>query len=277
MPWFSSLPLGDNWKVQAIVFLAVAVVAIIALTVAYRALFGHRLRVPGGGRARQSRLGLVDAFSLDGQRQLVLVRRDNVEHLVMIGGLNDIVIESQIVRAQSQALPAREKEAAPPQPPVATPRIVAAAPVPSHGAPPPPTPSAPPGQPHPAGPAAPLRPQARPEPPNIAAQTRSAPKPAEPAAGLKPAPPTPPASAPAPKPPAATVKSPPLPPPIVTPTPVAHPKPASPHPGSSQASESTPKPAQQPKGPPSETIKGDSFAGLDTLEAEMAKLLGRKT
>jgi hypothetical protein len=275
MQWFSSLPLGDNWKVQAIVFLTVAVVAIIALTVAYRALFGHRLRVPGGGRARQSRLGLVDAFSLDGQRQLVLVRRDNVEHLVMIGGLNDIVIESQIVRAQTQALPAREKEAAPPQPPVATPRIVAAAPSPSHAPSPPPQPAAPPAHPHPAGPSAPLRPQTpRPEPPNIAAQTRSTPRPAEPV-GPKPAAPTPPA--PAQKPVAAAVKSPPMPPPIVTAPPVAQPKSAAPPPSSSSASELATKPAaQQPREPPAETIKGDSFAGLDTLEAEMAKLLGRK-
>jgi hypothetical protein len=266
MQWLSSLPLGDNWKVQAIVFLTVAIVAIIALTVAYRALFGHRLRVPGGGRARQSRLGLVDAFSLDGQRQLVLVRRDNVEHLVMIGGLSDIVIESQIVRAQTQALPPREKEVAPPQPPVATPRIVAA-PSPAQAAmtPPPPAAAAPP---HPA-PAPPPRPQSRPEPPNIAAQTRSAPKSGEPVAPRPAA-----APAPVPRPAAATVKSPPLPPPIVTPPlPVAQPKPAA-SPSSGHVAEPAAKPA--PKGPPSETIKGDSFAGLDTLEAEMAKLLGRK-
>jgi len=37
----------------------------------------------------------VDAFDLDRQRQLVIIRRDNVEHLLMIGGPNDLVIESQ--------------------------------------------------------------------------------------------------------------------------------------------------------------------------------------
>ena len=68
------------------------------------------LRVPGG-RTRQPRLGLVDAFSLDGQRQLVLVRRDNVEHLVMIGGPNDVLVESQINRALA---PARESNQASP-------------------------------------------------------------------------------------------------------------------------------------------------------------------
>ena len=47
--------------------------------------------------------------NLDGQRQLVIVRRDNVEHLLMIGGPNDVVVESQILRV---AAPARDKDAA---------------------------------------------------------------------------------------------------------------------------------------------------------------------
>jgi hypothetical protein len=39
------------------------------------------------------------------------VRRDNVEHLVMIGGPNDILIESQIVRAEARDMPRqRDKE-----------------------------------------------------------------------------------------------------------------------------------------------------------------------
>ncbi len=59
--------------------------------------------------ARQPRLGIVDAYDLDRQRQLVLVRRDNVEHLIMIGGPTDVVIESSIVRTQSAASP-REKD-----------------------------------------------------------------------------------------------------------------------------------------------------------------------
>ena len=79
------------------------VAAALILAVVYRLVFGHRLRVPGASRARQPRLGLVDAFSLDGQRQLVLVRRDNVEHLIMIGGPNDVLLESQIVRAVAAA------------------------------------------------------------------------------------------------------------------------------------------------------------------------------
>src|SRR5271169_4965250 len=90
------------------------IVAMLILFFLYRLVFGHRLRVPGGGRARQPRLGLVDAFWLDGQRQLVLVRRDSVEHLLMIGGPNDVVVESQIVRVTAQTpAPLRERDALP--------------------------------------------------------------------------------------------------------------------------------------------------------------------
>src|SRR5277367_4076238 len=103
MQWLTNLPLGDKPLLQIVALVGIVIVAIIALIVAYRALFGHRLRFSGSGRARQPRLGLVDAFSLDGQRQLVLVRRDNVEHLLMIGGPNDVLVESQINRALAAA------------------------------------------------------------------------------------------------------------------------------------------------------------------------------
>ncbi|MGD0641441.1 MAG: hypothetical protein ABSC22_11895, partial [Roseiarcus sp.] len=87
----SNLLSPDNRGLQIFVVALLVVAIALVLVVIYRVAFGHRLRVPGGSRARQPRLGLVDAFSLDGQRQLVLVRRDNIEHLIMIGGPNDIL------------------------------------------------------------------------------------------------------------------------------------------------------------------------------------------
>jgi len=48
-------------------------------------------------RGRQPRLGVVDKVELgDGRRRLVIIRRDNVEHLIMIGGPQDVVIEAGI-------------------------------------------------------------------------------------------------------------------------------------------------------------------------------------
>ena len=58
-------------------------------------------------RGRQPRLAVIDAAQVDSRRRLVLIRRDNVEHLLMIGGPTDVVVEPNIVRAIPTA-PARE-------------------------------------------------------------------------------------------------------------------------------------------------------------------------
>ena len=50
-------------------------------------------------RGRLPRLGVIDYASVDSRRRLVLVRRDNVEHLVMIGGPTDVVVEANIAKA----------------------------------------------------------------------------------------------------------------------------------------------------------------------------------
>ncbi len=73
----------------------------IALILLILVLWFLRNRAPSpfvrGGRNRQPRLQVLDAAAVDARRRLVLVRRDNVEHLVMIGGPTDIVIESRIL------------------------------------------------------------------------------------------------------------------------------------------------------------------------------------
>jgi len=56
-------------------------------------------RLGSATRGRQPRLAVVDYASVDGRRRLILVRRDNVEHLMMIGGPTDVVVEPNIVRA----------------------------------------------------------------------------------------------------------------------------------------------------------------------------------
>lgn len=89
---------------KAIIALAFVLVLVVVAGLLLRRIAGGRLSLPGqGGRARQPRLGVVDIFELDRQRQLVLLRRDNVEHLVMIGGPNDVVVEASIVRGQTRA------------------------------------------------------------------------------------------------------------------------------------------------------------------------------
>ena len=103
--------MGSKAAMIVLALVAFLVAALLVLIIV-RMLFGGRLRMPGG-RARQARLGIVDAFDLDRQRQLIIVRRDNTEHLIMIGGPNDILIESEIVRVEAREFRdgRREKDA----------------------------------------------------------------------------------------------------------------------------------------------------------------------
>src|SRR6202048_2312650 len=63
-----------------------------------RRFAGNRLGA-NPSRSRMPRVAVIDAAAVDGRRRLVLVRRDNIEHLLMIGGPTDIVVEPNIVRA----------------------------------------------------------------------------------------------------------------------------------------------------------------------------------
>ena len=74
-------------------FAFVAVLVLIgAVAWLVRRFAGNRLG-GHGNRGRMPRLAVIDAAAVDGRRRLVLVRRDNVEHLLMIGGPSDIVVE----------------------------------------------------------------------------------------------------------------------------------------------------------------------------------------
>ena len=103
---------------QALIFLFafVAVLALIGVVLwLVRRFAGNRLGA-STQRGRMPRLAVIDAAAVDGRRRLVLVRRDNVEHLLMIGGPTDIVVEPNIVRAVAgrEQLPYRPAGAEPP-------------------------------------------------------------------------------------------------------------------------------------------------------------------
>jgi flagellar protein FliO/FliZ len=86
-------------------FAFVAVLALIGVAAwLIRRFAGNRLGA-NPNRGRMPRLAVIDAAAVDTRRRLVLVRRDNVEHLLMIGGPTDIVVEPNIVRAT----PARDQ------------------------------------------------------------------------------------------------------------------------------------------------------------------------
>src|SRR2546423_380259 len=86
-------------------FAFIAVLALIGVAAWLVRRFANNRLGANTQRGRMPRLAVIDAAAVDGRRRLVLVRRDNVEHLLMIGGPSDIVVEPNIVRA----MPARDQ------------------------------------------------------------------------------------------------------------------------------------------------------------------------
>lgn len=72
------------------------VVALLVLTVwAFKAIFGQA-DAGGTKKGRERRLSVVETAQVDANRKLCLVRRDDVEHLLIIGGPVDLVVETGI-------------------------------------------------------------------------------------------------------------------------------------------------------------------------------------
>jgi len=86
---FESGVIRREQSMQALtfVFAFVAVLALIGVAAwLVRRFAGNRLGA-NTNRGRMPRLAVIDAAAVDGRRRLVLVRRDNIEHLLMIGGI----------------------------------------------------------------------------------------------------------------------------------------------------------------------------------------------
>ncbi|MEJ0013312.1 MAG: flagellar biosynthetic protein FliO [Bauldia sp.] len=196
-----------SWGGLILQFTITLVVVLVLIAVVYWLV---RRYSSGGlgriGRGRVPRLAVIDAMPVDGRRRLVLVRRDNVEHLILIGGPTDIVVEQAIVRPRQRPAAARPQTSAPPAPaandppfeapfapenspipfPTARPQSAAGAPPPSYRAENPPMAPAASAPPPPAYPPATAQPIERPFSP-IRRATATAPRP-EPAPAPPPAP-----------------------------------------------------------------------------------------
>src|SRR5215469_10631212 len=99
------------------IFVFVAVLALIGVAAWLVRRFASSRLGANTNRGRMPRLAVIDAAAVDGRRRLVLVRRDNVEHLLMIGGPTDIVVEPNIVRATAARDQLPQRAAAPEAPP----------------------------------------------------------------------------------------------------------------------------------------------------------------
>ena len=64
--------------------------------------FGTGLSGGVSSRGRHSRISIIESTSVDRDRRLVLVRRDNIEVLLLIGGPIDVVIETNVIGAVAE-------------------------------------------------------------------------------------------------------------------------------------------------------------------------------
>ena len=81
------------WTVMLILIAAAGVAAALLLH-SYRN--GGSIASSFFGPKAEKRLAVMEQASIDNRRRLILVRRDNVEHLIMTGGPVDVVIETGI-------------------------------------------------------------------------------------------------------------------------------------------------------------------------------------
>lgn len=87
--------MGDMyWRFVAALVLVIALIFAVAW-VAKRLGLGGRIAMTRGKR----RLSVQEVLSLDGKRRLVLLKRDGIEHLLLLGISEDVVIETGIAPA----------------------------------------------------------------------------------------------------------------------------------------------------------------------------------
>src|ERR1700722_13270761 len=104
------------------VFSFVAVLGLIGVAAWLVRRFANSRLGANTNRGRMPRLAVIDAAAVDGRRRLVLVRRGNIRHPLLIGGPTDIVVEPNIVRAmpgRDQMAPRAAVGAAEPPPRIA--------------------------------------------------------------------------------------------------------------------------------------------------------------
>lgn len=96
--WLESL-VGPDYA-AALMWTIVGLIALLVLLILIRIVRGFGVGTfISGGRNRKARLAVMDATAVDSHRRLVLVRRDDVEHLILIGGPTDVVVEQNIRQA----------------------------------------------------------------------------------------------------------------------------------------------------------------------------------
>ena len=97
-----------------LIFWAMALIFTIALILALallmKRLIGQNTAIAPGffGQSGSRRLKLIESLPLDHKSRLVLVSRDNKEHLLLLNQTGDLLIESGIAASTTQQLTKEE-------------------------------------------------------------------------------------------------------------------------------------------------------------------------
>lgn len=84
---------SENSIVTAILALGIVLALIVLGLWALKVFFKASTNL---GRGANRRLSVVDSVVVDPRRKLLIIRRDNVEHLILTGGPQDVVVETGI-------------------------------------------------------------------------------------------------------------------------------------------------------------------------------------
>jgi hypothetical protein len=98
---------------------SLVVIGIVVVAAALLAVLHFRFGLFGGksrGRRRsplldESRVEVLESTEVDGDRRLVLVRCDRIEHLIMVGGPVDLVVENDVKKVRGPGVPAPKSAA----------------------------------------------------------------------------------------------------------------------------------------------------------------------
>jgi hypothetical protein len=84
------------WMSDLAPYMTTIIVAALILAALVVLLLLFKLFRTGVRGRKGSRIGISEYYEIDKSRRLVLVRRDDIEHLILIGGGEDVVVESNI-------------------------------------------------------------------------------------------------------------------------------------------------------------------------------------
>ena len=87
----------------ALVFV-LGLIGLVAIIMRYYGL-GGAIQFGRKKKAGRRRVEIVDVAPVDTRRRLILVRRDDVEHLILLGAHEDILVESSITGPLEEAVP----------------------------------------------------------------------------------------------------------------------------------------------------------------------------